>query len=155
MAPPSNAILPNSNMGMSACTNSTISSGGPMVQQVNSGSEEDPHQIIDERKQKRMISNREYARRSRLRKQQHLDELRKEAFPLREENNRSLTDFNFISRNYKKLHEENIVLKTHADELTLKMQYLNMAMQWAGVLNGLDLSSSNGLLDPIPMDNNK
>lgn len=149
MAPPSNVIVPNPMMGMSACTNSTVSS------HLNSGSEEDPNFTIDERKQKRMISNRESARRSRLRKQQHLDELRAEAANLRAENNRILTKFNFVSQNYMKLQEENIVLKSHADELTLKLQYLNMAMQWAGALNGLDLtSSSDGLMDPLPMDNN-
>ncbi|GLJ19677.1 hypothetical protein SUGI_0356410 [Cryptomeria japonica] len=128
---------------------------GLIRKQLNSGSEEDPHQIMDERKQKRMISNRESARRSRLRKQQHLDELRAEAAHLRAENNKILTKFNFISQDYMKLQEENIVLKSHADELSHKLQYLNMAIQWAGVLNGLDLSSSNALLDPIPMDNNK
>ncbi|GLJ19678.1 hypothetical protein SUGI_0356430 [Cryptomeria japonica] len=126
-----------------------------LIRKLNSGSEEDPHQIIDGRKQKRMISNRESARRSRLRKQQHLDEMIAEAAHLRAENNKILTKFNFVSQNYMNLQEENIVLKIHADELTLKLQYLNMAMQWAGKLNGLDLSSSNGLLDPIPMGNNK
>lgn len=153
MAPPSNLMAPNSMMGMSAVTNSTISSGGHAIQQLNSGSEEDPHQIIDERKQKRMISNRESARRSRLRKQQHLDELRAEAAHLRAENNRILTKFKFVSQNYIQLQEENSVLKSHADELTLRLQYLNMTMQWAGILNGLDLSSADGLMDPIPMDN--
>lgn len=88
-----------------------------------------------------------------MRKQQHLDELRQEAAYLRVENNKILNKFNLVSQDYMQVQQENIVLKAHAEELTLKLQYLNMAMQWAGVLNGLDLSSSDGLMDPIPVDN--
>ncbi|CAI7892794.1 unnamed protein product [Closterium sp. NIES-54] len=40
-------------------------------------SDEDPG-VVDERKQKRMLSNRESARRSRLKKQHHLDEMRQQ-----------------------------------------------------------------------------
>ena len=93
MAPPSNVIVPNSHL--------------------NSG----PNNTIDEKKQKRMISNKEYSRSYRLRKRQRLDELRAKVANLSAENNMLLTRLNFLSQNYMKLHEENILLKSHALKL--------------------------------------
>ncbi|KAL0553418.1 hypothetical protein IC582_007313 [Cucumis melo] len=46
-----------------------------VVQNQSSGSEAELKQLMDQRKRKRMQSNRESARRSRMRKQQHLDGL--------------------------------------------------------------------------------
>uniref|UniRef100_A0A0D6R488 BZIP domain-containing protein n=1 Tax=Araucaria cunninghamii TaxID=56994 RepID=A0A0D6R488_ARACU len=149
MSPPSS--VPNSMMAMNPFTNSPASSGYVNPHQ-NSGSEEDPHQMIDVRKQKRMISNRESARRSRMRKQQHLDELRAEAARLRGENSKILTKFNLLQHNYIQLEEENSVLRSHALDLSQKLQSLNIAMQWAGMMNGLDLSSGfdNIIMGPSP-----
>ena len=67
--------------------------------------------IIDERKQRRMISNRESARRSRMRKQKHLDELWSQVVRLRTENYSLIDKLNNLSESHDKVLEENAKLK--------------------------------------------
>ncbi|GLJ19675.1 hypothetical protein SUGI_0356390 [Cryptomeria japonica] len=152
MVLPSNLIVPNSTKGVSASTNPKTSSSGRVITQQSSGSEKDPNQIIDKRKHKRMIANRESARKPRLRKQQHLDELNTDADYFRAENNMLFTKLNIVSHNYMQLQEENSLLRSHAMDLSHKLQSLNIKMQWEGVMHGLDLTSSDGFVHPIPMD---
>ncbi|KAA8532820.1 hypothetical protein F0562_033063 [Nyssa sinensis] len=86
----------------------------------NSTSDEaEEHQlsIIDERKQRRMISNRESARRSRMRKQKHLDELWSQVVRLRTENHSLLDKLNHVSESHNKVLQENARLKEEASDL--------------------------------------
>lgn len=73
--------------------------------------------IIDQRKQRRMISNRESARRSRMRKQKHLDELRSQVLRLRTENHNLLDRLNHMSESHDRVLEENAKLKEEASDL--------------------------------------
>ncbi|KAL5582046.1 hypothetical protein UlMin_014488 [Ulmus minor] len=86
----------------------------------NSTSDEaDEHQLslINERKQRRMISNRESARRSRMRKQKHLDELWSQVVWLRNENHQLIDKLNHVSECHDRVVQENSQLKEEASEL--------------------------------------
>ncbi|XP_068304636.1 basic leucine zipper 43-like [Pyrus communis] len=86
----------------------------------NSTSDEADEQqlsLINERKHRRMISNRESARRSRMRKQKHLDELWSQVVWLRKENHQILDKLNHVSESHEKVLQENAQLKEEASEL--------------------------------------
>lgn len=95
----------------------------------NSASDEaEDRQVIEVRKKRRMLSNRESARRSRLRKQLRLDALSAEVAHLRAENGQILNNFNITSQHYAHITEENSLLRSHALELRHKLQSLHQTI---------------------------
>jgi chromosome segregation ATPase len=116
-------------------SSSGTSSGSSLLQ--NSGSEEDLQLLMDQRKRKRMISNRESARRSRMRKQKHLDDLVSQVSKLRKENQEILTSVNITTQQCLSVEAENSVLKAQMNELSNRMESLN---EIVGAMN-----SSNGV----------
>lgn len=111
---------------------------------------DDDQPVIDERRQKRMISNRESARRSRLRKQQHLDELRSQISHLRAENVHLLNRYSLASQQYAQLNEENSVLRSNAVDLRHQLQTLHPGTSGHQMmtLEPRDLSS----VQPLPLN---
>ncbi|XP_057740499.1 basic leucine zipper 43-like [Arachis stenosperma] len=79
--------------------------------------EEQQLSLINERKHRRMISNRESARRSRMRKQRHLDELWSQVVWLRNENHQLMEKLNHVSECHEQVLQENAQLKEEASEL--------------------------------------
>ncbi|OIW06551.1 hypothetical protein TanjilG_29972 [Lupinus angustifolius] len=73
--------------------------------------------LINERKHRRMISNRESARRSRMRKQKQLDELWSQVMWLRNENHKLLDKLNHVSECHDQTLQENAKLKEQTSEL--------------------------------------
>ncbi|RHN61327.1 putative transcription factor bZIP family [Medicago truncatula] len=104
-------------------SSSGTSSGSSLLQ--NSGSEEDLQALMDQRKRKRMISNRESARRSRMRKQKHLDDLVSQVSKLRKENQEILTSVNITTQKYLSVEAENSVLRAQMGELSNRLESLN------------------------------
>uniref|UniRef100_A0A1D1Y748 Ocs element-binding factor 1 n=1 Tax=Anthurium amnicola TaxID=1678845 RepID=A0A1D1Y748_9ARAE len=105
----------------------------------NSNSDEgDEHQrsLIEERKRRRMISNRESARRSRMRKQRHLDELQWQVANLRSVNRRLIDELNQTIGDRDHMLQENSHLRDEASSLHQRLK--NMQVD----------ETCNGLQDP-------
>jgi len=121
-------------------------------QQVSSGSEEDQkYANMDDRKRKRMISNRESARRSRMKKQQHLDELIGQVTKLQSENSQIVQKINSVSQLYVSVETENNVLRAQMMELTDRLRSLNSVLQIVEEASGLVMdipTIPDALLEP-------
>lgn len=114
---------------------------------------DDDKSVINERRQKRMISNRESARRSRLRKQQHLDELRSQIAHLQAENAHLVNRFSLASQQYVQLTEENSVLRSNATNLRHQLEMLHHGTSGHQLLGPLD-PHSLGSVHPLPFNLN-
>ncbi|WCJ31497.1 basic leucine-zipper 7 [Euphorbia peplus] len=102
-------------------------------QQDNSNSSSDePNQtttsVIDERKRRRMLSNRESARRSRMRKQKHLENLRNQLNRLRIENRDLTNRFRFIMYHWNSVRRDNDRLRSEHSMLRQKLSNLSQIM---------------------------
>ena len=94
-----------------------------------SGNTDGSGYAADERKRKRMLSNRESARRSRARKQQRLEELIAEAARLQAENARVESQIDAYARELGKVDGENAVLRARHGELAGRLQALGGVLE--------------------------
>lgn len=122
-------------------SSSGTSSGSSQLQ--NSGSEGDIQAAMDQRKRKRMLSNRESARRSRLRKQKHLDDLMAQVSQLRKENSQILTTLNITTQHYLGVESQNSVLRTQMVELSTRLQSLNEILYFMNANNNNSSNNNN------------
>ncbi|XP_009782351.1 bZIP transcription factor 44-like [Nicotiana tabacum] len=116
-------------------SSSGTSSGSGSYTLQNSGSEEDLQQLMDQRKRKRMISNRESARRSRMRKQKHLDDLMSQLAHQRKENNQILTTMNVTTQYYLNVEAENLILRAQVAELSNRFESLTQIISFLNANN--------------------
>lgn len=86
--------------------------------------------MMDQRKRKRMESNRESARRSRMRKQKHIDDLMAQANKLKNDNAQILTTIDVTTQRYVQIEAENSVLRAQVSELSQRLDSLNEIMNY-------------------------
>ncbi|KAJ1692060.1 hypothetical protein LUZ63_008758 [Rhynchospora breviuscula] len=95
--------------------------------------------VPDERKRKRMVSNRESARRSRMKKQQHLEELIREVARLESENAQAEMHVNVLAERYGKVEADNAVLRAEAAQLAERLKSANMYLSLFEVVSGVEM----------------
>ncbi|CAL9762578.1 unnamed protein product [Musa acuminata subsp. burmannicoides] len=96
--------------------------------QIGKSQPEQEQALMNQRKQKRMVSNRESARRSRMRKQKHLEDLTAELRQLRKENSQILTALSITKQHYAEMEAQNAVLRAQTMELGATLQSLNQIL---------------------------
>ncbi|KAF5462064.1 hypothetical protein F2P56_018104 [Juglans regia] len=102
----------------------------------NSGSEGDVQLLMDQRKRKRMQSNRESARRSRMRKQKQLNDLTGQVAQLSKDNNQILASITITTQLYLNIEAQNSILRAQVVELSQRLDSLNE------ILNFINTSGS-------------
>ncbi|XP_020215766.1 bZIP transcription factor 11 [Cajanus cajan] len=111
----------------------------------NSGSE---GSTVEERKRKRMVSNRESARRSRMRKQQHLEGLSVEVDRLKKEKEQMSGNISMTMRMLQNVEAENAILRAQMAELTNSLNSLNEIIDFINSTNSLMLENDCGFVEP-------
>lgn len=118
---------------------------------TSSGSE-DIQQLMDQRKRKRMISNRESARRSRMKKQKHLSELMVQVNQLKDQNNQIVTNINMVTQVCLNVEAENSVLRAQMAELSHRLQSLNEIINCinsaATMIDDAEVNGEDDFLNP-------
>ncbi|KAK1614540.1 hypothetical protein QYE76_020057 [Lolium multiflorum] len=111
-------------MASSSGSGSTGSLSAMAAMAASGGTEEEVRALMEQRRAKRMLSNRESARRSRMRKQRHLDDLAAQAAHLRRENAHVSAALGLTARGLLAVDAENAVLRTQAAELSARLSSL-------------------------------
>ncbi|KAF3574467.1 hypothetical protein F2Q69_00062469 [Brassica cretica] len=100
-----------------------------------------------------MISNRESARRSRMRKQKQLGDLINEVTVLKNDNAKITEQVDVATRNYVEMESRNDVLRAQASELTERLRSLNSVLEMVEEISGqaLDIPEINPWQVSCPM----
>lgn len=138
----------------SPCGGTSSGSGsgsGSSLLHNSPSSEENLQALMDQKRQKRKISNRESARRSRMRKQKHLDDLTAQVNQMRKQNSQTLTRLTLTAQQHFVVEAENSILRTQLMELTCRLQSVN---EFLLRLNGNSHINSGLLCDAPPNNEN-
>ncbi|KAK8950348.1 hypothetical protein KSP40_PGU010553 [Platanthera guangdongensis] len=139
--------------GFSSWPHPSITLSGDLNLPTNSTSyDADAHHhlsLADERRRRRMISNRESARRSRIRKKRHLDQLRQQVDALRAAGRQLLDELNQIMRKQEDVLRENVVLREEEEELQARLEELQEADNGPCNVAHMRKSSSSCMASPL------
>ncbi|OMO58437.1 hypothetical protein COLO4_34637 [Corchorus olitorius] len=127
--------------------------------QMSSGSEAEARggdgMIMDEKKRKRMLSNRESARRSRMKKQKLLEDLVNEVASLKAEIRKNSDNFEILMQKTLVLESENNLLEAEKMDLAHHLRNLEFIQTHMELLqmnnNNLESWQCHGSSQPMPI----
>lgn len=96
------------------------------ISSTSNEAEEQPKNQVDERKHRRMLSNRESARRSRMRKKRQINELWSHVLRLRTENHALIDKLEHVSESHNQVLQENTRLKEETSNLRQMLTYMKL-----------------------------
>ncbi|KAK7278181.1 hypothetical protein RJT34_23206 [Clitoria ternatea] len=117
---------------------------------ASSGSSEGGDPAMDERKRKRMLSNRESARRSRMRKQKLLEDLTGEVSQLQGANEHLAQSIKVKEEALVEMEAANEILRAQMMELSDRLRFLNSILEIAEDVSGFSVEIPH-ILDPLLM----
>ncbi|XP_057762768.1 basic leucine zipper 43-like [Arachis stenosperma] len=106
----------------------TSSSGSDDPNENNAKEKPGSEAVMDERKRRRKISNRESARRSRMRKQRHLENLRNQLKASRVENRELNNRLQLMVHHFNRVRTENDWLRSERTLLRQKLSYMTQIL---------------------------
>lgn len=97
-----------------------------------------------------MISNRESARRSRMRKQRHLDELWSQVVWLRNENQQLIDKLNHVTQSHHRILQENVQLKEETSGLRQMLTDMQLSSPYSSLRDLEDVANEAYLGNESP-----
>ncbi|KAI3696643.1 hypothetical protein L6452_29085 [Arctium lappa] len=90
----------------------------------------------DQKKMKRMISNRESARRSRMKKEKHMKDLNDQIFYFSKKNEEVVLKIERITKGHAAMEIDNMILRSQKQELEKRLEYAkNVCGRYGGVVH--------------------
>ncbi|KAM7257091.1 hypothetical protein ACFE04_012832 [Oxalis oulophora] len=127
----------------SSSGNSTGSGSTESTLQIQNSDQDDLQTLMNERKRKRKQSNRESAKRSRMRKQKHMDDLMAQVNQLRKDNNQILSSINVTTQHSINIEADNSILRAQMVELNQRLESLNDILSLINNTTTTTTSNSN------------
>lgn len=107
---------------------------------TSGSSEDERYAVMDEKKRKRMISNRESARRSRMKRDQHMKDLNNQIIFFKNKRNEMIRKINEFTRRYAAVETENRVLRAQREELRKRLESAQLVSSYLDGYNSVDIA---------------